>query len=110
MKGTIKSKIEMERLFQVGRRSSSYLMTVIVAERPGGSPQGRCAFVAGKRLGPAPLRNRCKRVMREAARELGGPWDGHDVVFVARRRVAHAPHGKLVSRMRGQLAELGVAR
>lgn len=108
MKGTIKSKTEMERLFREGRRSSSYLVALIAVPRDNVGGPGRCAFVAGKKLGPAPLRNRCKRVMREAARELGAPWPGFDVVFVARRKTARARHGELVSRIRRQAEELGV--
>lgn len=107
MKGTIKSKGEMERLFRTGRRSSSYLMTVLSCEA-GEGREGRCAFVAGKKLGPAPLRNRCKRVLRSAASELGAPWEGHDLVFVARRKVARADHAKVVEQMASQLSELGI--
>lgn len=110
MKGTIKSKAEMERLFRSGRRSSSYLMVVIASTEASPSDEGRCAYVAGKKLGNAPLRERCKRVMRRASRELGAPWRGSDVVFVARRKVAHARHDKVVAQMRRQLVELGVIR
>lgn len=83
-------------------------MAVIAAPSgvPGGT--GRCAYVAGKRLGSAPLRSRCKRVMRAASRELGAPWAGADVVFVARGKIARARHGKVLAQMRKQLAELGV--
>lgn len=108
MKGTIKSKDEMERLFRAGRRSSSYLMAVIVSPEVSPAESGRCAFVAGKKLGKAPLRARCKRVMRATSRELGAPWDGTDVVFVARRKIAHARHDKVLAQMRKQLQELGV--
>jgi ribonuclease P protein component len=52
--------------------------------------QGRVAFVAGKRLGSAPRRNRAKRLMREAARLLGIPQDGHDRVFIARQQTTKA--------------------
>lgn len=110
MKGTIKSKDEMERLFRTGRRSSSYLMAIIVSVEDAPVEEGRCAFVAGKKLGKAPLRSRCKRVMREASRELGAPWEGVDVVFIARRRIAHARHGKVLAQMRKQLGELGVLK
>ena len=105
VKGTIKAKSEVERLFRDGRRSTSYLLTLLVKQT---DDSGRCAFIAGKKLGIAPLRSRCKRVMREVARELGGPWDGFDVVFVARKKVAHAPHDKVVRQMRRQLRESGV--
>ena len=107
MKGTIKRKEDIERLFRMGRRSSSSLVTVIRADNRQ-LKLGRCAFIAGKKLGSAPLRNRCKRVMREAARELGAPWAGCDIVFVARRKVAFVQHRVLVEKMKKQLMELDV--
>lgn len=65
-------------------------------------------YVAGKKLGTAPMRNRCKRVLRQVARELGAPWQGYDVVFMARRGVAHAPHRRVVGQVQRSLRKLGV--
>ena len=65
-------------------------------------------FIAGKKLGVAPFRARCKRVMRAAAAELGGPWPGVDVVFVAKHKVGYANHEKLLKEMRRCLKELEV--
>ena len=42
---------------------------------------GRVAFVAAKRLGNAVFRNRCKRVLREAARICELPREGYDVIL-----------------------------
>ncbi len=105
MKGTIKSKQEIERLFKQGRRSSCRYCSLIVAPSP--LPSGRCAFIAGKKLGVAPLRSRCKRVMRAAARELGAPWAGVDVVFIARKSVATAAHDDVVRQMGRALKQAG---
>ena len=69
---------------------------------------GRLGFIAGKKLGVAPLRSRCKRVMRASAAELGGPWNGFDVVFIARRKVATADHAKVIHEMQKCLVDLGV--
>ncbi len=106
MKGTIKSKQEIERLFKQGRRSSCRYCSFIFASSP--LACGRCAFIAGKKLGVAPLRSRCKRVMREAARELGAPWAGTDVVFIARKGVASAPHEDVLRQMKRALRQAGV--
>lgn len=70
--------------------------------------QGRCAFIAGKKLGAAPVRSRCKRVMRAVSQELGAPWSGYDVVFIARRKVSYAPHDAVVAQFRKMLEEQGV--
>lgn len=106
MKGTIKSKRDVERLFCEGRRSSSYLLTVLAL--PSSFQKGRCAYIAGKKLGPAPVRNRCKRVMRAAAQELDCPFKGHDVVFIAHRKTSSIPHERLLSEMKKHLHELKV--
>ncbi|MEI3376941.1 MAG: ribonuclease P protein component [Coriobacteriales bacterium] len=107
MKGTIKSKEDVERLFSQGRRSTSSSMSIIVGKS--GSPNlGRCAFIAGKKLGPAPFRSRCKRVMREVARSLGAPWNGYDIVFLARKSVAYEDHEEVARQARKCLAKMGI--
>lgn len=107
MKGTIKSKEDVERLFSQGRRSTSSSMTIIVAK--GSNPnRGRCAFIAGKKLGNAPFRSRCKRVMRVLAKDLGAPWNGYDVIFLARRGVAFGTRDELTSQAQNLLVKLGV--
>lgn len=107
MRSTIKSKKDVERLFSRGRRSTSSSMTVLVGKSD--TPNvGRCAFIAGKKLGSAPLRSRCKRVMREVARELGAPWRGYDVVFLARKSVAYENHDEVVRQAKKNLARLGI--
>lgn len=107
MKGTIKSKEDVERLFSRGGRSTSSFMTILVRENTS-SIQGRCAFIAGKKLGTAPLRNRCKRVMREVARNIGAPFEGYDIAFVAKKKVAFEKHEEIMRQARRSLAKLGV--
>lgn len=109
MNGTIKSKKDVERLFQEGKRSSSFIVSIIYQQNPSKKlGNGRCAFFAGKKLGSAPFRNRCKRVMREAVKELGGFWQGYDVIFIARKKIAYTSHLKIVSDFKKQLSEAGV--
>jgi ribonuclease P protein component len=91
MKHTIKSKADFEELFSTGRRiSTRNILALIATNNNERDHYGRVAFVAGKRLGSAPLRNRAKRVMREAARATGAPWRGFDVILIARSTTAHA--------------------
>lgn len=80
MKGTIKSRGDFERVFSRGRRSGDRLVRVRSVATGEGRP-GRVAFVAAKRLGNAVYRNRCKRVLREAARLEGLPVAGRDVIL-----------------------------
>lgn len=107
MRGTIKSKEDIERLFQAGRRFSSSSLTVIALENPA-SKSGRCAFIAGKKLGNAPFRNRCKRVLRQTAHNLDAPFKGFDVVFMARRPAATKDHRKVEEEARTLLSKLKV--
>ena len=95
---TIKASADIERVFQNGQRFSGPLFTLLVDETPEQRDQsGRVAFAAGKKLGNAVVRNRCKRVMREAVRRNDGPWAGHDVVLIARRKVATADMDRIDS-------------
>ncbi len=80
MMWTIKSRGDFERVFSQGRRQSDRLLRIRVLACDEGHP-GRVAFVAAKRLGNAVFRNRCKRVLREAAREAGLPAEGCDVIL-----------------------------
>lgn len=100
---TIKSRRDFERVFSGGRRASHRLVRVTVLRGDEGEP-GRVAFVAPKRLGNAVYRNRCKRVLREAARECGMPCQGADVILFATRSTHESsPHELAVAL--GQLLE-----
>ena len=111
VKGTIKRNDDIERLFRTGRRSSSYLMTILVKTFDHASYEGgRCAYIAGKKLGSAPLRSRCKRVLRANSRLFGAPWSGYDVAFIASRSLAHEKQKKVQKIMKQQLVELGIVK
>ena len=68
----------------------------------------RIGFTATKRLGGAVVRNRAKRRLRMAARqvlaELGKP--GADYVFVARQGAAERPWPRLIEDMQRALLSL----
>lgn len=73
---------EFEKVFLRGKRLSDRLLRIRVFELEDGSV-GKLAFVAGKRLGNAVFRNRCKRVLRVAARECGLPAEGYGIILLA---------------------------
>ena len=59
---------------------------------------GSVAFVAGRRVGGAVSRNRARRILRAAWRELAPRVvDGYDVVLVARASIAGARSNELVA-------------
>lgn len=108
---TIKSASEIDAIFRSSTRVAHPLLIALVARTPEGrGPQGRVAFIAGKRLGHAAVRNRCKRVVRAAVREAGGPWSGFDVVLIATARTHEAKSWQLapaIHRIEQRLGQLG---
>jgi ribonuclease P protein component len=108
--GTIKSSREIDQAFKEGRRSAHPLIIVLATKTPEGRGRtGRVAFIAGKKLGNAVVRNRSKRVMREAARRCEGPWDGYDVLLIARPATRDATSADLDRALRSRLAGLGIS-
>jgi len=70
-------------------------MVVFVAPGP-----GSIAFVAGRRVGGAVVRNRARRILRAAWRELAPrALQGFDVAFVARGTIRGVKTQDLVSEM-----------
>jgi ribonuclease P protein component len=74
-------------------------MTVLATNE---GDRGKVAFVAAKRLGNAVWRNRCKRVLREAARESGLPDAEHDIILFA----THATHDAHPSEVAEAISQL----
>ena len=89
-----------------GRRASGPRVILYVAP---GEPGARPAFVAGRRIGGAVVRNRARRVLRAAWRSLAPlvPEDEH-VVVMARGGISGARTKELETEMRGLLQRLGV--
>ena len=79
-------------------------MVVFVA--PG---TGSVAFVAGRRIGGAVLRNRARRILRAAWREVEDKVeDGYDVVVVARATIVGARTQDLVAEVEELLSRAQV--
>ncbi|MGN0301936.1 MAG: ribonuclease P protein component [Anaerotardibacter sp.] len=97
MVGTIKSSTEISYIFSHGKRYTSASLTILVLKDQQHGPQGRVAFIAGKKNGNAVWRNSAKRRMRAVCSELGGPWPGYDVVFLAKRRTTELSYSKVLN-------------
>jgi ribonuclease P protein component len=98
----------MDEMFREGTRVTHQLATALIRlTPPERGPEGRVAFVAGKKLGNAVLRNRSKRVLRAAVMRSGGPWAGADVVLIARPGTAHAAPERLDEAIRAVIHRVG---
>jgi ribonuclease P protein component len=87
VKRTIKSRKDINAIFDEGTKIPLKNVIVIIkskAEQRGQS--GRVAYIAGKKVGNAPVRNRAKRVLRAAVSQLPSFPQGLDIVFIARNR------------------------
>lgn len=65
----------------------------VISYRPNGLAHNRYGFIVVKRLGNAVLRNRTRRLLREAVRSQSSQIaDGFDMVFIARSAIAGAEY------------------
>ena len=95
----------IQRVFRDGRPVHGKRVVLFVAPGSGGS-----ALVAGKKVGGAVERNRARRVLREALREVAPQGvEGHDVVLVARETIRDARTQDLIEEMT-ELLERGEIR
>lgn len=105
----MKSSREIDAVFREAQKAIHPLVILLVAQTPEGrGPGGRVAFIAGKKLGGAVLRNRSRRVLREAVLRAGGPWPDCDAVFVARAETSEASAAALDDALAITLKRAGI--
>lgn len=93
---TIKSSTEISNLFACGRRFNAPNLTILISKSSQHDQPGRVAFIAGKKLGNAVWRNTAKRRLRAICQEIGGPWSGYDVIFLAKKGINKATYSKVL--------------
>lgn len=103
---TIKSKREFESVFSGGKRANHRLVRITVLTDNEGD-RGKVAFVAAKRLGNAVYRNRCKRVLREAARMCDMPRDKYKIILFATRQTHDSSPAEVAEALNGLLMRFG---
>jgi ribonuclease P protein component len=115
----VKEAIDIQRLktraaFVATAQGSSCARGAVVIQRLNKPQRAGLAvgFTATKKIGNAVVRNRCKRRLREAARQLlplhGEP--GHDYVFVARAGLPDRPWVRLLDDVTAALVSLAAGR
>ncbi len=106
MKGTIKSKGEIDFLFKNGEKVNTKTLIIIAGKNEQRGRFGRVAFVAGKKIGNAPTRNYAKRLLRHAARDVKLPQDGMDIILVAKKRLVGTRFDLIVEDLRAAILKL----
>lgn len=94
------------RLYHKGRSTADpALVTYVMPNRLG---KVRLGLTTGKKIGNAVLRNRARRVLRAAFREVSpGIKDGFDIVLVARTKTPYTKSTALTSILTAHLRKLG---
>ena len=101
---TIKSRQDFEHVFSQGRRFNHPLIRMTICESVGEGDS-----VGAKRLGCAVVRNRSKRVMREAARSCGFPVAGYDIILFATPKTRVSSPQEMDKALRSLMKRAGVA-
>ena len=101
---TIKFRAEFERVFSNGKRVAHPLVRITVLRGDEGDP-GKVAFVAA---GNAVYRNRCKRVLREAARACDMPRNGASIILFSTRATHDAKPADVSDALERLLGRAGV--
>lgn len=85
---------EFQRVHRQGRSWSASLLVLLALRND--LAYSRFGFVVSKRIGKAVVRNRARRLMREAARaRLGQIALGWDIVLIARTPIVQADFNRI---------------
>ena len=100
---------DFTRTRRFGRSAGSPLAALYTL--PNRTDDLRVGFSVSKKVGKATVRNRVKRLMREAVRrELADLRPGHDLVFIARPAAADAPYDRIAETVGYLTRKAGVRR
>lgn len=102
---TLNENRDFRRVYRKGRALVHPLLVTYIVKNNRGL--NRVGLTATKKVGKACKRNRARRLMREAYRQLEpGLPGGYDLVFVARARTTTVKMDDVLGAMRGHLSRL----
>lgn len=103
----LKNDRDFKRVYNRGRSFvSPAIVTYCFKKKYGGV---RIGITTGKKIGGAVERNRCRRIIREAWRQLSDKTSGNwDIVFVARVRTAGLKTQDIYPHMMKHLRQAGI--
>jgi ribonuclease P protein component len=105
----LRRRSDFKRVYSKGKSFVSELVVLYVA--PSRECGTRIGFAASKKLGGAVVRNRTKRVMREAVRAYVDRLSpGYDMVIVGRRRTAESKSTEVGAALGRALERSGALR
>ena len=104
---TLKRNNDFRRIYSRGRSfKSAVLVTYVMKNRCGFT---RIGITTSKKIGKAVMRNRSRRIIREAYRTISDDVrQGVDLVFVARGKTPFVKSNDILRAMKKELKEAGV--
>lgn len=106
---TLKTNSDFRRAYARGKSYTNPALVMYVRKNRAGSC--RIGITASKKIGNAVQRNRARRIIREAFRQVNLPLKGnYDVVFVARTKTVFKKSTDIYNVMLPMLIEAGVVK
>ena len=104
---TLKTNSDFRRAYARGKSYTNPALVMYVRKNRAGSC--RIGITASKKIGNAVQRNRARRIIREAFRQINLPLKGHyDLVFVARTKTVYKKSTEIYDIMLPMLMNAGV--